>query len=71
MSQWPKPKRYLAHFTGPAMWRSLRPIDTPVVEPQNKFAVARAPTVPDGIEVQVPVKHEFIETSEREKFNGK
>ena len=30
-----------------------------------------APTVPDGRDVQVPVKHEFSETFERDKFDGK
>ena len=33
----------LAHFLEMSTWRLLRTIDTPVVEPQNKFAVARAP----------------------------
>ena len=49
-------------FLDKAMWRLLRPIETPVVEPQNEFTVARAPTVSDDSEVQVPVKHNFSDT---------
>ena len=52
-------KTALANFPETVMWRSLRPIDTPVVEPQNEFAGARSPTVPDDSDVQVPVKHDF------------
>ena len=53
------------------MWRSLRLINTPVVEPQNEFPVARAPTVPDTNEVQVSVNNDFSETFDREKFDVK
>ena len=53
------------------MWRLLRKIDTPVVDHQNKFAVARAKTLPDDSEAQVPVKHAFSETYEREQICGK
>ena len=64
-------KTPLAHFMETATWRLLRPIDTPVVEPQNEFTGARAPTVPDDSDVQVPVKHDFSEAFERNKFDGK
>ena len=41
-----------------------------MVEPQNEFTVTRAPIVPDESEVQFPVKHEFSDIFEREKFDG-
>ena len=53
------------------MWRSLRRIETPVVEPYNKLVVSRATTFPYSSEVLVPVKHDFSETFEREKLDGK
>ena len=49
----------------------IRPIDTPVVEPHNEFTESRLPKVPDDSEVQVPVKHDFSETFEREEYNRK
>ena len=52
-------KTTLTHFPEVATWRLLRPIDTAVVEPQNEFAGARAPTVPYDSAVQVPIKHDF------------
>ena len=64
-------KTALANFPETVTWRSLRPIDTPVVEPQNEFAGARSPTVPDDSDVQVPVNHEFSETFQSKEFDGK
>ena len=61
----------LAHFMVMATWRLLRPIDTSAVYPQNEFTGAREPTFPDDSGVQVPVKHDFSEIFEREKFDGK
>ena len=52
------------------MRRALRPIPTPVVEPHNEFAAARAPIFPYDSEAQVPAKHDFSDTFEREKFDG-
>ena len=63
-------RKDLSHYTETLTCRSLRLIKTPVVEPQNEFAAARAPKVTDDSEVQVPVKHEFSEKFEREKLNG-
>ena len=63
-------KNDFAHFPETAMWRSLMPINTPVVDPHNGFAGARESTVPDESYIQVTVKHDFSETFEREKFNG-
>ena len=59
-------KNALLHFLETATWNLLRPIDTPVMGHQNKFSVARAPTVPDESEVQVPLNHDFSDTFERE-----
>ena len=59
----------LGHFLSETKtWSLLGPIDTAVVEPQNEFAGARAPTVPDDSEVQMPVKHDFSEIFAREIF---
>ena len=52
----------LAHFPETLMWHLIRPIDTAVAEPHNLFAEARATTVPDDNNVQVPVKHDYSET---------
>ena len=52
-------KTALAYLLETSMWRLIRLIEKPVVEPQNEFAVARLPTVPYYSEVKVPVKHEF------------
>ena len=64
-------KTPLAHFMETATWRLLRPIDTPAVEPQNEFTGDRAPSVPYYSDVQVPVKHDFSNTFERDKFDGR
>ena len=53
------------------MWRSLRLIKTPMVEPQNKFSVARETTVPDNSALQVPLMHDLSEIFDRDTFNGK
>ena len=41
-----------------------------MVDPKNYFTGARAPTLPADRELQVPLKHDFSETFEREKFDG-
>ena len=64
-------KKSLSCFTETATWRFLRPIKTPVVEPQNGFTVARAPKVPDESEVRVTVNHDFSETFEKDQLDGK
>ena len=64
-------KNALAYSTETSMWRLLRQTNIAVVEPQNELAGARAPTVPDESDVQVLMKHEFSETFERDKFDGK
>ena len=53
-----------------ATWRLLRPSNISVVGPHNEFAGAGSSTVPDEINVQVPMKHYFSETFERKKFYG-
>ena len=63
-------KNFLVHIPETGTCRLLRPINTAVVEPQKKFAGAWAPTVPYDSDVEVPVKHDFSETFEREKFDG-
>ena len=40
-------KNALENFPETATWNSLRTIDIPVMDPQNKFAVDREPTAPD------------------------
>ena len=40
-------KNALEIFPETATWNSLRTIDITMMDPQNKFAVDRAPTVPD------------------------
>ena len=52
-------KTALAYLLETSMWRLIRLIEKPVVEPQNEFAVARLPTVPYYSEVKVTVKHDF------------
>ena len=42
-----------------------------MVEPQNEFTETMALTVPYEIEVKVTVNHDFSETFERNKLNGK
>ena len=42
-----------------------------MVETQNLFVGDRAPTVLENSGVQVPVKHDFSEIFESEKFYGK
>ena len=64
-------KNALETFPETATWRSLRPIDTTAVEPQNGFSVARVTTVPDNSEMQITVKHDFSETFDRENIVGK
>ena len=64
-------KKALSCFTETATWPFLRPIKTPVVEPQNGFAVARAPIGLDDSEVRVTVNHDFSETFERDQLDGK
>ena len=64
-------KTDLVYFPEMEMWRSLRPINTPVMEPHNEFSEVREPTVTDESDVQVPVKHEFSDIFEREKLYGK
>ena len=54
-----------------ATWRLIRPIDQNLVEPQNEFVGDRVPTLPYGSDVQVLVKHDFIEKFPREIFDGK
>ena len=41
------------YFPETATWHSLKPINTPVVEPQNEFSGARAVTFPYDSDVQV------------------
>ena len=64
-------KTDLVHFTETTMWCFLRPIDISVIEPQNEFTGDRAPSVPYYSDVQVPVKHDFSNTFERDKFDGR
>ena len=52
-------KTALAYLLETSMWRLIRLIEKPVVEPQNEFTVDRLPTVPYCSEVKVPVKHDF------------
>ena len=52
-------KTALAYLLETSMWRLIRLIEKPVVEPQNEFAVARLPKVPYYSEVKVSVKHAF------------
>ena len=64
-------KTTFSYFTETEMWHLFRPIDIDVVEPQNEFSRSREITAPYEIDVQVPVKHDFSETFERDKFDGK
>ena len=63
-------KTPLAHFPETEIWLLLRPIDTAVVEHNNEFKGSRLTTVSYDSDIQVPAKHEFSETFEREKFDG-
>ena len=42
-----------------------------MVDTKNEFAVARTPTLTDDSKLQVTVKHDFSETFERDKLDGK
>ena len=64
-------KTALVHFPETATWRWVVMINTDVVDPQNEFSGYMSLTVPYGSDVQVPVKHEFSETFERDKFDEK
>ena len=64
-------KTELAHFPEMAMWSFLRPIDKPAVQTQNTFSRYKAPTDSYDIDVQVPVKHDFSETFQRDRFDGR
>ena len=55
-------KTDLAHLMETAIWRLLRPINTVVVDPQNKITGVQSPTTTYNSDVQVPVKHDFSET---------
>ena len=48
----------LAHLTEMVMWILLIPINIDLLDPHKILSGARAPTVPDESEVQVPVKHD-------------
>ena len=63
-------KTTLENFSETVIWRLLVPINTYMVEPQNEFTGDTAPTVLYYSGVQVPVKHAFNETFEREKSDG-
>ena len=52
-------KTALAYLLETAMWRLIRLIEKPVVEPHNEFSVARLPKVPYYSEVKLSVKHAF------------
>jgi hypothetical protein len=60
----------VAGFPTTAKWRTLDPQMEVVPEPQNRFAGARAPTVPEEDAAFVPVKHNFPETFDRDLFTG-
>ena len=64
-------KTTLLYYPEMEMWRSLRPVDTHVVDPKNGFTRDTAKAVPYGSYVQVPVNHDFSETFNMEKFDGK
>ena len=64
-------KTALAHFPEMAMWRLLILINTAVVDTQNEFTGYMAQKFLDDSYIQVPVKYDFSETFEREKFDGK
>ena len=61
-------KNAFAHFPETEMWRLLRPIDTAVVEPQNEFVGARAPTVPYYSGDFVPLSNDKIDAMKKEDF---
>ena len=64
-------KTALAHFLEIAMWRLLRLINTAVVDTSNEFTGYMAQKFLDDSYIKVPVKYDFSETFEREKFDGK
>ena len=64
-------KKDLAQYPETATWCLLRMINTPVVDPHNEFTATMAPAVPEYSYVQVTVKHNFSETFERKKYDGK
>ena len=63
----PKP---LVGFPDTAYWKELKPQDAVVTEPTNRFAAARAPTVPEDESSTIPVKHNFAEVFDRAPFLG-
>ena len=63
-------KSALAHFPQAQTWLFLITINTPVLGTQNELTGTRVPIVPYESGVQVPQKHVFRETFEREKVDG-
>ena len=64
-------KKALEYFPEMATQCALITIKPPVVDSHNQFAPNRSQTVPDVSEVQIPKKHDFSETFERDKVDGK
>ena len=59
-------------FSDDAYWQNLIPLEDVVPEPENpSFSQPRAPTIEEKDAGFVPVKHNFDETFERPKFEGK
>ena len=58
------------YFSPESYWLPLHPNDVPVAEPTNTIPNARAPTIDEEDAAIVPVKHNFVETFDREVFGG-
>ena len=61
-------KSALAHFPETETRILLRTIDTPMIEPQNKFTGTKVTTVLDESALCVPQKHDFREAFKRERL---
>jgi hypothetical protein len=60
----------VAGFPETAYWKELKAEEQVVLEPVNRFQLARAPTVPEDESSEVSVKNNFAERFDREPFIG-
>ena len=63
--------KFLKGFPEGAKQKPLKPNGEAVIEPDNIFLNARAPTVPGTDKCKVPVRHNFDGSFAPEEFTGK
>ena len=63
-------RKPLSGFLHAEKWCALKPDVSPKIEPDNDFKF-RALVVPDNAQTQIPIKHNFSQTFERDEFDGR